>query len=465
MNTDECIHIETPVKHSVKHVVMCTPGFPVSFDDPHKPFLLDHAMALAASGTKVTVVCPAHPDAPLSQTITQPPDAPAGPDAPGQTDPGQPTSGQPTSGQRTPVQIKPVQIEVVRVRFAPPSIARRIAQGASYREFSGVAVVWVLPLLLRLIWTAARLARTQARRSDVQVLHGHWWFPAGVAAVVAARLVRGARSAVHVHGSDLALVNGPISRWFARRTFRSAHTTVVVSQRLAHEVADMSGGATAVVAMPLRTGPLGTGALGTGSLQTGPAHADLPSGGNCWEEPPADGPLLAVGRLVPEKGFDVLLDAVAQLQLRGEAPGQTKAAQTKVVIVGEGEQRGRLTDQAARLGVELELVGEVAPADLASYYSQARLVVVPSRREGFGLVIAQGLAAGRTVVASEVGAAADLIAPRTNGLLTAPADVAALADAIAAAEPGWGINGPASVSHLSPTAHASAMHAAYLSRY
>ncbi len=425
---------------SITHVVLCTPGFPVSLDDPHKPFLLDHAFALAATGTKVTVVCPAHPGAPRNQTIVQP----------GTTQPGRSAT---TSEQAEP---EPVEIEVVRVRFAPPSVARRVAGGESYRQFSGMAAVWVLPMLFGLSWTAARLAR----RNGAQVIHGHWWFPAGVASVAAACLVRGALSAVHVHGTDLALASGPVSRWATRRTLRAAHITAAVSAQLANQIEEMRGGHAAVIPMPLPHNYLGV--RDSARDPTGPP-LDGHTPNEVSEEtlskitaPLDDGPLLAVGRLVPEKGFDVLLEAVARLT-------SGKFKNPKVVIVGEGEQRASLTVQAERLGVDLELVGEVAPAKLVRYYSQARLVVVPSRREGFGLAIAQGLAAGRAVIASEVGAAAELIESGVNGLLTIPGDPISLADALALAQPSWGANGPASIIHLSPAAHAGAMQSAYLS--
>jgi len=50
-------------------VALVAPGFPTSLDDHHKPFLLDHARALAGAGAEVTVVCPAHPDAPRRHVV------------------------------------------------------------------------------------------------------------------------------------------------------------------------------------------------------------------------------------------------------------------------------------------------------------------------------------------------------------------------------------------------------------
>jgi glycosyltransferase involved in cell wall biosynthesis len=71
-----------------------------------------------------------------------------------------------------------------------------------------------------------------------------------------------------------------------------------------------------------------------------------------------------------------------------------------------------------------ESVGEVA--DVGPYYERAAVVVVPSRREGYGMVAREAMAYGRAVVATEVGGLRDAIEDGVNGLLVAPGDVRAL---------------------------------------
>ncbi|HEY1117068.1 MAG TPA: glycosyltransferase, partial [Acidimicrobiales bacterium] len=153
--------------------------------------------------------------------------------------------------------------------------------------------------------------------------------------------------------------------------------------------------------------------------------------------PPSDGPVLAVGRLVPEKGFDVLIRAAAKAAVR-------------VVIVGDGGQEPALRALADELGADVTFAGPVAPDELAPHYRAARLVAVPSHREGFGLVAAEALASGRAVVASSVGGLAQVVADGVTGHLVPAGDVAALADALVTTDPALGADGPASIAWIAP---------------
>jgi glycosyltransferase involved in cell wall biosynthesis len=140
----------------------------------------------------------------------------------------------------------------------------------------------------------------------------------------------------------------------------------------------------------------------------------------------------------------VLIDAMACLAA-DERP--------ELVVVGVGPDRHALAQRAANAGVALHLPGAVAPAELADWYRRARIVAVPSRREGFGLVAAEAAAAGRAVVGSAVGGIPVVVEPGVSGLLVEPGDVDALATALKTVDPDWGANGPALVSHLDAKTH------------
>jgi glycosyltransferase involved in cell wall biosynthesis len=159
---------------------------------------------------------------------------------------------------------------------------------------------------------------------------------------------------------------------------------------------------------------------------------------------PADGFVLGVGRLVPEKGFDVLIDALASFEA-DQRP--------ELVVVGVGPDRHALAEQAAKAEVKLHLPGAVAPAELADWYRRARIVAVPSRREGFGLVAAEAAAAGRAVVGSAVGGIPVVVESGVSGLLVEPGDVDALSKALKEVDPEWGANGPVLVAHLDVKTH------------
>jgi glycosyltransferase involved in cell wall biosynthesis len=132
------------------------------------------------------------------------------------------------------------------------------------------------------------------------------------------------------------------------------------------------------------------------------------------------------GRLVPEKGADVLLDALAQLPA---ALGPVRAR-----IVGDGPERPRLEARARELGLgaRVEFLGHVARDEVQRRLAPAAVQVVPSRwAEPFGLVTIEAMARGTPVVASATGAAPELVRDGETGFLVAPGDAAALARCLA----------------------------------
>jgi glycosyltransferase involved in cell wall biosynthesis len=136
--------------------------------------------------------------------------------------------------------------------------------------------------------------------------------------------------------------------------------------------------------------------------------------------PPPDEPrLAAVGRLIPIKGFDVLLHAFAAA--RAQVPELT------LEVAGSGPLEAELR-AAAPEGVSF--LGHVAPA--GPVLERAAVVVVPSRGEGFGMVALEAAERGRAVVAARVGGLPEIVADGGTGLLVPTEDADALAQAIVA---------------------------------
>lgn len=139
-------------------------------------------------------------------------------------------------------------------------------------------------------------------------------------------------------------------------------------------------------------------------------------------DPPRIGTL---GRLHEEKGFDILLDAAAQLRDRGRT--------FRLTIAGEGPAAGDLKAQTARLGLmaEVDFPGWVSPPE--ALLSQLDLFVCASRTESFGLVVIEAMAAGAPVVATDIEGPRILLAQGRYGRLAPPEAPAALAEAMVAA--------------------------------
>ncbi len=134
--------------------------------------------------------------------------------------------------------------------------------------------------------------------------------------------------------------------------------------------------------------------------------------------------LLALGRLAPEKGFDLLLEAFASL-----APSRPE---WKLTILGEGPQRARLEAQRRSLGLERRVDLPGAARDPGPWLHRADLFVLPSRFEGFSNALCEALAHGLPAVAFDCPSGpAEILRPGVDGLLVPEADVPALARTLA----------------------------------
>ncbi len=148
---------------------------------------------------------------------------------------------------------------------------------------------------------------------------------------------------------------------------------------------------------------------------------------------PAGNPplLLGVGRLVPKKGFDVLLAAAVRLAARGVA--------FRVCIAGDGPELARLRMQAGAPGLagRVEFPGACSAAHVRALLRDADLFVLPCRvdaegdRDGIPVVLMEAMAAGVPVVSGDLPALRELVQPGVTGLLVPPGDADALADCLA----------------------------------
>jgi glycosyltransferase involved in cell wall biosynthesis len=138
--------------------------------------------------------------------------------------------------------------------------------------------------------------------------------------------------------------------------------------------------------------------------------------------------VLSVARLVPEKGIDDLIRAVAEA-------GDPRV---RLVVAGDGPRREALVELAAGLGVRLTILGHVGEAELARTYVDADVFALLSRHEPWGVAVNEAAASGLPLLLSDrVGAASDLLADGRNGFLAPAGDVHEAAAALRrlAAEP------------------------------
>lgn len=135
--------------------------------------------------------------------------------------------------------------------------------------------------------------------------------------------------------------------------------------------------------------------------------------------------LLYFGRLDWfQKGLDILLDAFARL-LRTRP-------ELRLCVAGRGKDAHRLLERAREVGIasRIEVLGAVSEACRMELFSRARILLMPSRFEGFGMVAAEAMAAGVPVIASAAGSLPEVIDAPHGGVLVPSGDAGALAMAV-----------------------------------
>ena len=254
---------------------------------------------------------------------------------------------------------------------------------------------------------AVRAAREFA--PDIIFLPGNFY--TGMAAMLRLRLRRGRRGPVIV-----VRLSNVLRR--ARRSPARAATYLAglaIKSAFADHIVAMSPELLDEARRELRCRPARLSVIAEPVLDAGQAEVleELDPAG---DEPPL---LVAAGRLVRQKNFNLLLDAVAGL----DRP-------FRLIIYGEGQQRAQLETKIAARGMadRVTLAGYVD--DLRPSLGEARLFVLSSDYEGFPAVLIEALAAGVPIVATDCSPAIAGIVAKGDGILAPVGDPAALACAI-----------------------------------
>lgn len=165
-------------------------------------------------------------------------------------------------------------------------------------------------------------------------------------------------------------------------------------------------------------------------LAPGRAHV-VPNGVDLDADPapeavplPFDRFVLGLGRVVENKGFDLLLDAFGALATRHDDVG--------LVIAGDGPARAELVDAAAAagLGERVAFPGTLSRSQVAWVMRRAEVFILPSRVDAFGIVVLEALRAGTPVIVSARTGATEIVRDGVDGLVVDPRDRTALATAI-----------------------------------
>ena len=270
---------------------------------------------------------------------------------------------------------------------------------------------------------------------DVVLVHG--WGPLMAEPIVWSAL-NGHRTVMWTESTSFSgLLRGRFSNRLRRALMRLVDA-FVSNGTLATEYAETLG--------------VGPGRIVTGRLAAPPLRVPLEPSGH---RASSGARILFVGRLVPLKRLSDLLAAFSSVH--------QKSPEATLTVVGDGPLRRDLEERSRAAGVEVRWLGRLEGAELHSVYAAHDLIVVPSEREVWGLVVNEALASGLYVVASsEVGSAHDLLGPGI-GVVYQVGDVQALTALLEATlngldcSPAGRAARRASVESVTPRAFAEAM--------
>ncbi len=265
----------------------------------------------------------------------------------------------------------------------------------------------------------ARRIDALAREVDASVIFVDPMLPLGLLA----RYVRAAPHVIVTHGAEITVPGRlPGSRQLARHVLRGAAGIIAAGSYPAREAALAAGSALPTLIVP----------PGVDIDRFRPAASEeerRATRGRFGISP--DRPLvLGLSRLVPRKGFDVLIDAIAAV----DAPVQ-------LAIAGAGRDRRRLEGRAAArgLGARVRFLGRVPDADLPSLYACADVFAMLCHdrwdgleAEGFGIVFVEAAASGVASIAGRSGGAHEAVADGETGYVVEPRDVVAVRNALEA---------------------------------
>ncbi len=137
---------------------------------------------------------------------------------------------------------------------------------------------------------------------------------------------------------------------------------------------------------------------------------------------PDENNILIVSRLSNEKGVDTALNVIAKVS--------EKIPNIKVTIIGDGDERKSLENQTQLLDINANFLGALPPQELSFHYSQATLLLLTSRQEGWGRVLIEAILAGLPIVATETLGAKAIVKNNENGFLHPIDDVEALSSSV-----------------------------------
>ena len=242
---------------------------------------------------------------------------------------------------------------------------------------------------------------------DIDIIHGHYLFPAGVAAVEVGRK-HNIKTYVTAHGSDMFELykSQPLMRSTIRKVLKDADGVFAVSNALKHEII-----ATGVVGIADKT-KISWNSVDINKFSI-KSDDSFKKEHNITDKPI----VLFVGNLIKRKNVDSLLEAK-----------KMTCSDYYLVIVGDGPLFKKLTKKVVDENIP-DVIFTGSRKDVEEIIPSCDVLILPSFSESFGLVLIEALACGKPVIGSDVGGISEIINDDV-GLLVNPNNVSSIANAV-----------------------------------
>ncbi len=289
------------------------------------------------------------------------------------------------------------EYQLITCRYAPKHLqilAHKHGGLPVALSHSGWNIILLPGFFLSMLWHTL----IHARQCDI--IHAHWAMN-GVIAALAGKIMR-VPVLTTLRGEDAGRAgSSPVHRLFLRACLTFSDAVVSVSSKMCENL--------------MKTFPEQKGKISFVANGVGERFYALPIK-NCFERVN----ILVLGNLIPVKGLDVILKALAHCDSQKT---------WRLRLVGDGTEKHRLQELTRKLGLrkQVRFYGQISPQEVVALLAQTDILVQASYREGRPNAVLEAMAAGVSVIGSDIDGISELIEHGKNGLLFPPGDSDALA--------------------------------------
>lgn len=302
-------------------------------------------------------------------------------------------------------------IEISRFKYFYPLKYQQLAYGGGIADNiskSSLAKIQIPLFVIAELISAMRIVH----KESIDIINSHWLLPQGIVGAVCKKIFN-VKHVATVHGSDINLIaKSRILKILFKFIAQNTDQIIVNSSFTKQKVLDINN----ELESKTQIIPMGIDLTKMNAFQTNKPKKVIG----------ADYVVLTVGRLIPLKGVNYLIQAMSHVV--------TRYPTAKLIICGEGSEKLNLIDLVSRLNLKENVLftGHIPNDFITQYYHSADVFVLPSIRingfeEGLGVVLLEAMACGIPVIGSNTGGICSIINDGYNGFLAkekSPEDIA-----------------------------------------